>query len=349
VGLAGSVGAEECRAEECRAVTAAADRPEVAEAAGLADGDATPEDTNAALRPQSNPNSARRTWWQSDMDLTNRLIAWAAYVTGAVLIGSGAFFTFHYYRQNAVPGDPARASANPGREAGTELVPGMIPAVRGAQVEQLYLQRAQIRRLQAMLDQKTKLLQQRTALLDQKNAEQVALRVELDEAIGLLEVLAAELAATTTTPSAGQAKGEKLRSDLEKFRSEAAKSRTVADQQQVELDRLKDEVGATDEGITQLQLQAETEFNSLVAEKRAFEAVVSESFVRLGIDAVPVLVYQMANPRADVRQWAATLLGELGPTARDAIPPLSDALRDKDQAVRDAARRALEKIDMPHR
>lgn len=284
------------------------------------------------------------------MDIVNRLIAWAAYVTGAVLVGSGAFFAFHYYRQSAVSADSAALASNSGRETGTESVPGAaVPSVRGAQVEQLYFQRAQIRRLQALLDQKTKLLQQRTALLDQKNAEQVTLRAELDEAIELLEVLGAELAATTTTPSANPSKGEKLQSELEKFRSEAAKSRMVAEQQQAELDRLKDEVGATDEGITQLQLQAETEFDLLVAEKGAFEAVVSETFVRLGVDAVPVLVYQLANPRADVRQWAATVLGELGPTARDAIPPLSDALRDDDQAVRDAAKRSLEKIDAPPR
>ena len=118
----------------------------------------------------------------------------------------------------------------------------------------------------------------------------------------------------------------------------------LADQQQAELDRLKDELGATDEGISQLQLQAETEFDSLVADKRAFEAVVSETFVRLGVDAVPALVYQLANPRADVRQWAADVLGELGPTARDAIPPL----RKPSRQGRDRPRRgsiALEKMD----
>jgi hypothetical protein len=279
------------------------------------------------------------------MDLANRLIAWAAYVTGAVLIGSGAFFAFHYYRQSAGSEQALKVAWRPTGEAGKESVPGTVPAVRGAPLEQLFLQRTQIRRLQTLLDQKTKLLQQRTSLLDQKNAEQVALRAELDEAIELLEVLAAELAATATTPAAGQAKGEKLQGELERLRSEAAKGRLIADRQQAELDRLKDEVGATDEGITELQLQAETEFDLLMAEKRAFEAVVSETFVRLGKDAVPVLVYQLANPRADVRQWAANLLGELGPVARDAIPSLSDSLRDADEAVREAARNSLEKID----
>lgn len=275
------------------------------------------------------------------MDLANRLIAWAVYVTGAVLIGSGAFFAFHYYRQNAELADPERALTRGGREP----VSGASPAVRGAQLEQLYRQRTQILRLQTLLDQKTKLLQQRTALLDQKNVEQVALRAELDEAIELLEVLAAEFAAAATSPAEGQAKGERLHAELDRLRAESTKSRQLADQQQAELDRLKDEVGATDEGITELQVQAEAEFDSLVAEKRAFEAVVSETFVRLGQDAVPVLIYQLAHPRADVREWAAGLLGELGPVARDAIPALGDALRDSDEAVREAARKSLDKVD----
>jgi hypothetical protein len=279
------------------------------------------------------------------MDLANRLIAWAVYVTGAVLIGSGAFFAFHYYRQDARSAETANAASHFDGETGAQSVAGTVPAVRGAQLEQMFLQRTQIRRLQSLLDQKTKLLQQRTALLDQKNAEQVALRAELDEAIELLEVLAAELAATATTPTANQAKGEKLQGELERLRSEAAKGWLIADQQQAELDRLKDEVGATDVGITELERQAAAEFELLITEKRAFEAVVSETFVRLGKDAVPVLVYQLANPRADVRQWAANLLGELGPVARDAIPSLSDALRDADESVREAARNSLEKVD----
>jgi HEAT repeat protein len=62
-----------------------------------------------------------------------------------------------------------------------------------------------------------------------------------------------------------------------------------------------------------------------------------------------VLVYQLAHPRPDVRKWAATMLGELGPVAKEAIPPLQDALKDRDPAVGTAARSALDKIAPPHR
>jgi len=243
----------------------------------------------------------------------------------------------------------AKAASNEGGETGTEWVPGAVPAVRGAQVEQLYLQRTQIRRLQALLDQKTKLLQQRTALLDQKSAEQVALRAELDDAIDLLGILAAEIAGRNPSSSGSRTTDTQLQTELERLREESEKSRMLAEQQQGQLDRLKEELGVTDEGISQLQQQAETEFEALVTDRNAFEAVVSETLVRIGAEAVPALVYQLAHQRADVRQWAAVMLGELGPTAKEAIPPLQDALKDQDAKVRDAARRALEKVDPPHR
>jgi hypothetical protein len=282
------------------------------------------------------------------MDPVNRLIAWAAYVTGAVLIGSTAFFAFHFYRQSSVSTDLASARLGEGREWSAERVPGAAGDAGGVPVEQLYLQRAQIRRLQALLGQKTTLLQQRTELLDQRNAEQAALRRELDESIGMLEVLAGELAAAVT-PGNGQGNGAKLQNELEKLRSESARGREHADQQQLELERLREEMGTTDQDIAQLQQQAEQEFEALLADRTAFESVVTETLVRIGVEAIPVLVYQLADPRADVRKWAAAMLGELGPAAKDAILPLQDALKDRDPRVATAARTALEKIDSSHR
>ena len=116
-------------------------------------------------------------------------------------------------------------------------------------LEQLYLQRAQIQRLQNLLEQKTKLLQQRTALLDQKNADR-ALRSELDDAIDLLGVLAVEVRGRDLVLTTGL--GVQLQVELERLREESEKSRMLAEQQQGQLDRLKDELGVTDEGISQL-------------------------------------------------------------------------------------------------
>jgi hypothetical protein len=284
------------------------------------------------------------------MDSVNRLIAWAAYVTGAVLIGSAAFFAIQFYRPDRVltawsqPVPTPRGEESSGPSTGqastdTPYVP----------LEQLFLQRAQIRRLQALLDQKTELLQQRTALLDQRNAEQADLRAELDETIGLLEVFAAEWAAMVAAPAGGLANGTRLQNDLEKLRSESAKNREQAERQQVELERLRQELGTTDADIAQLQQEAEREFEALLADRSAFEAVVTETLVRVGAEAIPALVYQLAHPRPDVRRWAATMLGELGAVAKDAVLPLQDALKDRDPSVAAAARTALDRIAPPRR
>ncbi len=282
------------------------------------------------------------------MDLVNRLIAWAAYVTGAVLIGSGSFFAFHYYRQTNTTGEPAAVQLPSGGTPGAESRAAPSPTEPSPPAEQMYLQRVQIKRLQTLLDQKTELLQKRTALLDQKNAEHEALRSELDEAIDLLAVLAAEVAARNPTSGNGPTDAH-LRLDLQRLREESEKGQVLATQQEEELNRLKEELGMTDEGIAQLQQQAEREFAALAADREAFEAVVSETLVRLGETAVPVLISQLGHPRADVREWAAKVLGNFGPAAKSAGPALLDALEDKDPAVRAAASRALDKIDMPRR
>ena len=282
------------------------------------------------------------------MDFVNRLIAWAAYITGAVLIGSGAFFAFHYYRQPGVAGGVALVQSTGSERPSAGPRAGSSAAEPKPPVEQMYLQRAQIRRLQTLLDQKTRLLQQRTELLDQKNVEHRALRSELDDAIDLLGLLAAEVAARNP-PSDNRATDAQWQMELERLREESKKSRMLAEQQQAELDRLKEELGVTDQGISELQQQAETEFEAVVTDRNAFEAVVSETLVRIGAEAVPSLVYQLAHSRADVRRWAATVLGELGPTAKEAVPPLQDALKDPDVSVRSAARRALERVAPLHR
>lgn len=277
------------------------------------------------------------------MDPTNRLLAWAAYVTGAVLIGSGAYFTYHLYRQNNESARLLRIDAAEGVVSQSAATANPSADVQGASIEQLYLQRAQIRRLQALLEQKTRLVEQRTALLEQRNNEQAALRAELDGAIELLGALTAELAAAPL-PADGPSNGAKLRSELERLRAEAAKNRELAAQQRAELERLRDEMGTTDQDIAQLQIQAVQEFESLTADHREFEAVVSETLGRIGAEAVPALVYQLASPRPEVRQWAARALGELGPLAKDAIPPLQDELKDQVPEVAEAARVALEKV-----
>lgn len=66
--------------------------------------------------------------------------------------------------------------------------------------------------------------------------------------------------------------------------------------------------------------------------------------------AIPLLVERLRQDRdAEVREWAARSLGDLGLAAKAAIPELESALSDTAGGVREAAGRALKKIDPKRR
>jgi HEAT repeat protein len=60
---------------------------------------------------------------------------------------------------------------------------------------------------------------------------------------------------------------------------------------------------------------------------------------------VPALIEALKDKEGDIRWSAAIGLGGFGEQARDAIPALQAAQRDRDARVREAARTALARID----
>ncbi len=277
------------------------------------------------------------------MEPINRLIVAAVYVTGGIVIGVVALVSFRYYGRG-VDRNGAAEVVESGQRVG-RADSGGTGFSRGAHIEQIYAQRAQIKRLQSLLNQKTTLLEKKTTLLNEKTNEQANLQKELDEAIDLLETLAAEVFAESAERSVAGQDAESLRTEVERLRTDSEKSRAVAESQQAELDLLMMELDATDEKIVQLEQETELELSTLIEEKEAFEGVVSGAFAQMGEEAVPILAGYLGYPQPGVRRWAATTLGEIGPLARDAVPPLIDAGQDLDPEVRDAARGALAKID----
>jgi hypothetical protein len=217
-------------------------------------------------------------------------------------------------------------------------------SLRGAHIDQLFAQRSQIKRLQVLLDQKTKLLEKKTALLERKTVEQLAVKEELDEAIGLLEVLAEQVSETGDFLIEDEVANGELHEDLERLIKQHEESESQADEQDEEWETLVVELAATDEEITRLKQESEIEFRVLLAQKEAFEAVASRALTLIGSESVPVLVEHLSHQRADIRQWAATVLGEIGADAHEATPALIDALSDDDAGVREAARQSLDLI-----
>lgn len=277
------------------------------------------------------------------MDTTNRLFVWIACAAGAVVVGVIAYLGLQYYGTGPRSGIAAvQTSSN--RSVPETLSTFQSSSVRGAHIDRLFAQRSQIKRLQTLLDQKTELLERKTALLDRKTAEQLALKKELDQAITLLEMLAEQVPKTGNREGAGQLDNGELHNDLERLKEQRHESESHASEQDQEWNSLVGELAATDEEIARLKEQSEIEFRVLLAQKEAFEAVASRALARLGSASVPVLVEHLSHERADIREWAATVLGEIGAEASEATPALIDALSDSDAGVREAARRSLDLI-----
>jgi hypothetical protein len=278
------------------------------------------------------------------MDLLNRALAWAVYIAGAVIVGAVSFLALDYYRPGASARVVIQDEPPMGYEGLSAAEPGEEQVVPGTHADQVYSQRAEIKRLQTLLTQKTELLDKKTRLLAQKTAEQESLRAELDEAISLLEILAAELA--SGEPSSASDNAE-LRQELERLKAESEKNRASTAALEAELEQLRAELVATDTKIAESEAASELEVNALVAERQALESAVSAVLLRLGNAVVPRLVEQLAHPQAHVRRWAATVLGEMGPAAKEAGPSLIELQGDADPGVREAVRHALELIDTP--
>jgi HEAT repeat protein len=60
---------------------------------------------------------------------------------------------------------------------------------------------------------------------------------------------------------------------------------------------------------------------------------------------IPPLINALKDKDDDIRISAAIGLGGFGEQARDAVPPLRAALKDRDARVREAAGRAIARID----
>jgi HEAT repeat protein len=61
--------------------------------------------------------------------------------------------------------------------------------------------------------------------------------------------------------------------------------------------------------------------------------------------AVSALTTTLKDGSADVRFMAAWALGMMGPSAREALGDLRDALKDEDLAVRATAEEAMHRIE----
>jgi beta-lactamase regulating signal transducer with metallopeptidase domain/HEAT repeat protein len=79
------------------------------------------------------------------------------------------------------------------------------------------------------------------------------------------------------------------------------------------------------------------------ARQEAFQFLQS-----LGVDAkpaVPALIAVLKDPEDRYRSWTLTVLGNIGPAAKEAIPTLNELLRANNTGMQEELRRALREID----
>ena len=76
-------------------------------------------------------------------------------------------------------------------------------------------------------------------------------------------------------------------------------------------------------------------------------AAAVRAAARLGVPGLSVLVEALLDSALIVRWWATVEIGNLGPSARDAVPALQRALQDEKPGVREAAARALTRLGSP--
>jgi hypothetical protein len=203
------------------------------------------------------------------------------------------------------------------------------PARSGLRDVSVEEQMRKFEQLRMLLDRKTAQLEQQRAQLARTATENRQLQDEVDRYLTLLVQLLTE---DLQTPSDSQAS--------------TPTSQTAASAEPPELSGadLEMQLGALNWALEQAQAQIAVLQESLVRQGRQTE-LATEAVVEAGAAAAPVLVTLLADDDPTVRQWAATILGQIGPAAVPATDALTLLLEDEDAAVREAAANSLRQID----
>jgi chromosome segregation ATPase len=198
-----------------------------------------------------------------------------------------------------------------------------------------------LKKLRELVDAKDRLLQARTEQLRQATNQRDLLKRDLEN----LKRRHSQLRIETDQNIDAFAELSSQVQEVEHQTAAVAQEepRLPADQPDGEAD-LDVEINLIQWQIEQAnQRVADLEIAALRELVRSTEATLA--LVATGAAAVPALLDRLADDNPDVRRWAATVLGEIGPEASLAAEALLIALDDENEEVREAARIALERIE----
>jgi hypothetical protein len=262
------------------------------------------------------------------MDVSGSRLIVVLYGLLALVVSLVAYVGYHRFVRDTMQVDlPAQVSepaGEPARRPEGYIIPP--PRRRDAVTQRV------VAELKEMLSKRSLLLEEQSERLKQKTEAYVQLQEEADQYLRLLTDVLSQ------------------NSSIEGAEGEGAAATAVgtdesdADQQDALLLNVQAELAATRWELEQTQAQlAVLEISMLREMERTTEAATA--LINTGPAAVPALIVLLADQRPELRRWAATILGRMGPEAIDAVDDLLRALEDRDVEVRQAARAALEEIE----
>ena len=207
-----------------------------------------------------------------------------------------------------------------------------------------------IKRLQELLEHRSATLQRQGRELEQAKAERASLKAEYErlrtEYERMLQQADWQLASIVSEVWQNISNDDSLTQSatMEGNRPESlfpgAELPTSADGNpapETELAVADWELAQARARIVELELSVLREFERSA---RATEAIIA-----IGSPAAPALTVALSDTNPEIRRWAATVLGRMGPDATAAVDSLRQALRDTDADVAQAARQALDQIE----
>ncbi len=273
----------------------------------------------------------------------NRLLIAGLYATIGLFVVIIATVTYAYY-QAVAANSIARMEANLAADQAASNPPANLqppqPVLNAAALTRAH---AQLNDLQAMLERNSRLLDKRTTLLNQKTSECKLLQEQLDGSITAVLALL-DMGADGEPNEARLTVGRNLEQEFKQLKTELGLSESLELEQMQQVEQLKAELAATESQIASIRAQADAELLMLLEQQRLLDATARRAFTQLGATAVPVLVGLLSDDRAEVRAWAASILGGLGANGQDAVPALMGMLVDDNESVRNQAKRSLEQL-----
>ncbi len=281
------------------------------------------------------------------MESRNGLLTLAVYLTFAMLIAVVALLGILRYG----PSRPTAALPLPGAEPLPELAvaPRQVSAERPARgpTTSRGMDQQRLQLLEKMLDEKTRRLQSQTQQLDQRAAELTELQARYDEVVALvLDALSHSVESDRDQREArGSAPGQNNTPTADELAAELAIAQEAHQSFADDLAALQDGLAVAQRELLEARALRDRERADHTRELRTLEAAAASVLTRVGAESVPPLRALLNHPQPPVRRWAATMLGNLGPDAYEAVPALGETLSDNDALVRAAAQAALSAIE----